>query len=117
FAPAEPPCPVADGDFRDARAGGRGRHGRYESVHVRIQVQTVEELPTVGLEGAAVVTDGDARHQPDQAVCYPRRHLPGPEIVLPAQPVPGDEVVALIEHGDQPGDVGWFVLQIPVHAD
>src|SRR5579859_3841571 len=104
-----------DLDLSDA--GTRPRCvGRYETVHLSIQLYLLQHVTTVCLEGAPEILESNPGDTGDDPVRDPRRDDPD-GIVLAVLAPPAGDVVSLVDFLHQAWDVVRIVLHVAVHED
>src|SRR5262249_26846984 len=109
------PRAMVDGELGGAEAAVVREH-RDETVKLAVKAHPVYDLGAVGLEAAVHVVEAEARDAAGHPVEDSRGNTP-PERVSTTRLPAGDEVVALVELGEQAGDLSRVVLEIAVDRD
>ena len=107
---------VADRHFGHARAVEAGQRGD-EAVQFAVEVDVLQHLGAVGLEGGAEIAQVDAARLGHQPVGDARRDLAHDGVVDAVLAPAAGDVVALVDLFEQRGNVLGRVLQVAVHGD
>src|SRR5690606_15480495 len=118
LAGAEAARAVVDDDLADAGPAPAAEGGE-EAVHLAVEVEPVEDLAPVGLEGAPEVVDGGPGEAGDEAVGDDGGEAAGEEAVLALAAPAADDVEPGrgVEALDEAGGVAGVVLEVGVHGN
>ncbi len=114
FGGAETAGVMFDGDLGNPGPGHAGQ-SRKEAMHFPVAVNRPDTFGPVGLQGAPVVVKMYAGGPGDKEVGNSRRENAG-KMILPIFAPAADDVISLVHFGQQPGNIGGVVLQVPVHG-
>jgi hypothetical protein len=106
---------MSDRHFGDT-CSNTSRQRRNEPVLFGVEGDAVEQISSVGLERAAIVSDRYAGQPAYQSVGDPGGHLSEQQFILSLLAPSADEIVALIQFRDQRGNVSRIVLKVTIQG-
>ena len=107
---------VGDGLFDDLEALPADE-GRDEAVQLAVEADALDDFAAVGLEGRAEVVDRDLDQLLHHPVGHPGGELAQDGVVLAVLAPAADDVVALVQLGQELGNLGRVVLEVAVHGN
>jgi len=104
-------------DFRDISTHP-GAEGWNESVHFSIEADILQDIAAVGLQGAAIVMELNARNVGNQTIREHGREAAIDKGILPVfAPAAHDSIVVRFHFFQQAGDINRIVLEIGIQGD
>ena len=91
--------------------------GRQKAVQFAVEIEIVDHLAAVGLQGAAVVVQLHAGDPGDQAIGQQGGQQPAQGRILAAVAPAAHQVKTLVQLLQQQRDVGRIVLQVAIEGD